>query len=146
MNKAELEAIAKKHLREGFPLFLEEHKIFAHTNELNTSITYRTKKEIIRSSTYFDIQFIGDTCFVNYIEIEPSKRARGNGRKLFSVIEKIARECGSKKVQLTASGSMSNGSMSNGRTKTEYMESLGYSRLKRVPKGSENWEVQKVLD
>jgi len=145
MNKEELEACAKRHLRQEFPLYREEHVVRAHMGEEPT-IAYRTTSEIHYETTCFDIEFIGDICYILHIEIEPKERGKGNGRKFYSAVENIARDYGSGRIRTTASGTMP-----DGRSKTEYMESMGYSRVEKAVKGVEDgkdtaWIVQKILN
>jgi len=143
MNREELETCAKKHLRRGFRLYKEEHDVYAHMHNGSATVTYRTRRGVPTETTRFDIQFIGETCFVNHIEIEPEEQEKGHGRNLYSVVEEIAREKGIKRIELTASGKMP-----DGRTKTEYMESLGYTRVRRATQEDDEntpWIVEKVL-
>ena len=145
MNEQELEACTRRHLREEFPLYKEEHEVRAHIWFTNTTVAYRTRQGIPFESTYFDIEFKRNICDINHIEIEPEERRKGHGRKFYSAVENIAREYGSEKVRLTASGTMP-----DGRSKTEYMESMGYVRIRKVIKGAEDgkdtaWVVEKIL-
>ena len=145
MDKEELETCAKKHLRRGFRLYDEKHDVHAHVSNGSATVTYRTRRGIPTQTTRFDIEFIGDTCFVNNLSIEPEKQGQGHGRNLYSAVEEIAREKGFKRVEETASGKMS-----DGRTKTEYLESLGYTRVRRAISGIEDnedapWIVEKRL-
>ena len=137
MDKQELESCARKHLREGFPLYREGHVVRAHMGE-RPSVAYRTVSEIHHETTCFDIQFIEHICYILHINIEPKERGKGNGRKFYSAIENTARDYGSDRIRLTASGDMP-----DGRTKTEYMESLGYTRTRHL--GGNMWEVEKIL-
>ena len=144
MNKKELEGCARKCLIEGFPLFLEEHDVHAHVDDKGATVTYRIRRGVPIDETHFDIEFIGPICHINHIEIEPNEQEKGNGRKFYSVVENIDREYGSERVRATASGKMR-----DGRTKTQYMESLGYSRVEKAIEGVENentpWVVEKIL-
>ena len=139
MEKEEIEKIARMHLREEFPLYEEEHDVIASMSKKGKwCISYETKPNTIVETTRFDMEINENDCFLNYIEIEREQRGKGNGKKLYSVVEHIAIDLGSEKISLTASGTMP-----DGRTKTEYMESLGYRRV--MPIMEKMWRVEKVL-
>ena len=144
MDRNKLETCAKKHLRRGFRLYKEEQDVYAHENNGSTTLTYRTRRGVPNQTTRFDLEFTGDTCFINSLSIEPDEQEKGHGRHLYSVVEEIAKEEGIKRVEETASGKMK-----DGRTKTEYLESLGYIRVRRAIEGVDDentpWVVEKIL-
>lgn len=66
----------------------------------------------------FDLNLIGDTCYLLWIEIAEQFRGKGFGTVLYRIIEDAARELGYAKVQQTPSG----------KGRMEYLLRRGYRR------------------
>ncbi len=118
----------------SFPLYEESHWVFAVHHEGGISIGYKTTNNNMHDgSTNFDIQIIGDICYILWIELAEDEKGRGFGRGLYSTIENFARSYGCSMVRLFPSGWTR-----TGKTRLEYMMSLGYRKL-------ESGEVEKIL-
>ncbi len=114
--------IVRTHLKE-FPLFDESHSVLAHKiSDDKFWIGFRSANHRIPDgTTHFDINIEKSSCYLLYIEVVESERGKGHGKKLYHIIEDFAKALGCQNVQLTPSGWTS-----SGRTRKEYMLSLGY--------------------
>jgi len=127
--------VTRRHLEEEFPLFDDAHSVDAvRISDGKSWIGYRTVKGIPRGSTHFDLNIEGDICHLLFVEVEKTERGRENGRALYSVIERVAKELECGRVRQTPSGWTP-----DGKSRKEYLKGLGYAEVD----GSE--EVEKVL-
>ena len=126
MNNEQVEELARHRLRQIFPLFEEAHKV--QVSESGRCIGYRTAAENLGSmdgTTHFDIQLIGDICYILWVELEKDKRGRGYGWKLYETIHHFARDLKLAKVRQTPSG----GFIIDGKikeTRRDYLLKRGY--------------------
>ena len=133
MKLEEIPDLMRENLRQ-LPIFNETHKVAAKKLDDNKIwIGYRTTNNFPRGTTYFDLNIIGTTCYVLWIELKKEQRGKNLGRSLFKAIEDFAKNYGCDKVILTPSGYTP-----SGKTRLEYMKSLGYHELGRN-------EVEKIL-
>ncbi len=112
----------RKHLR-SFPLFDESHLVrIAELNNKGLWAGYRTtNNNAPTGATHFDLNIIGETCYILWIELLKIERGQNYGRTLYRIIEDFAREIGCDRVRLTPSGWCP-----TGKTRREYMLALGY--------------------
>ena len=108
-----------------FPLFNDRHTVNVSPSSDGVCMNYRTTSDDIPvGSTHFDLEIIGDACYILWIELHERHRGLGHGRKLYGIIEDIARKSGCKRVIQTPSGSTP-----NGKSRRDYVLGLGYKRL-----------------
>ena len=124
-------------LRERFELFDENHKVDAkemHENKLwvGYSISGFNFTERVN---YFDLNIIGDICYLLHIELEKKFRGKGYGRQIYSCVEEFARRERCSRVRM-----MPSGTTFSGETRRDYMHKLGYTDIK--PDG----EVEKLFN
>ena len=117
---------------EDFSLYDSNHWISSKVGEDFVSISYwpsfRRQENI--GKTGFNIQMIGDVCFILSFSIENDKRKMGNGTNLYRIIESFFMEefnCG--KYRLTPSGQAK---------EINFWEKMGFYTINKV-------EVEKVL-
>jgi len=103
LSDEEIHALVLDELRD-FPLFEERQKIDVKRDDESVYIIYRTEEGNPIRTTHFDLQTIGETCFLVEIELEKSHRGKGLGKKLYQVAENVARNIGCNKINQTASG------------------------------------------
>jgi len=128
-------SLAEKCLKEGFQLYDARHRVFAKQHDNSISVGYRTSnKNINQETTQFDIQISGNICYNLFTEIAKEFRGKGFGKKLYRVVENIARGSGCDRVRMTASGWTP-----SGESREKYMLRLGYHKI-------ETGEVEKLLD
>src|SRR3989344_9146337 len=97
--------LVKKHLR-VFPKFEEEHQVnVVQITDRKFWVGYRTKEANLPiGTTHFDLNLIGNICYVLWIELSEQERGKGLGRQLYGIIESIAKDVGCDRVRLTPSG------------------------------------------
>jgi len=124
MKQEEISDLIKEKLRK-FPIFNETHKIgVKKIDEEKLWIGYRTADENPRSTTRFDLNIIGNTCYILWIELAKEHKGKDLGKSLFKIIEDFAKDYGCNKVRLTPSGQTI-----SGKSRLEYMKSLGYHEV-----------------
>ncbi len=72
--------------------------------------------------TRLDINVRGDTLYLLGIRLLPELRGKGLGRKLYEVVEELARQLGCSRVVQTPSGRTY-----SGQSRADYLRKLGYS-------------------
>ena len=131
MLEEEIQILMRKNLRNCFNSFDENYIVNVHVNNPNNiCIGYRTTAETInelRGTTHFDIQLIDDICYILYIELEKSKRGRGERWSLYKAIHSFAGEFGSRYVKQTPSSWTG-----KSKTRREYLLKRGYFPFGKV--------------
>ena len=124
-------------IRDGFELFEEKHFVLAKEISKDHYWTaYKTSESNLDfGSTRFDLNIIGDICYLLHIELEKSFRGKGYGRQLYSCVEEFARRERCSKVVM-----MPSGTTFSGEDRREYLHKLGYTDIK--PDG----EVEKLFN
>jgi len=134
MKLEEISDLMKENLNE-FPIFNQNHRI--NTKKIRDDkfwIGYRTAKDnSLKGTTNFDLNIIGDTCYILWIELAKEHQGKNLGKLLYKTIENFAKDYGCKRVRLTPSGWTP-----KGKTRLEYMKSLGYKETKTI-------EIEKIL-
>ncbi len=145
----EIKEIARASLRTNFPLYQEEHKVdassiptsFIYKEHNNLWIGYRTRDRNIletMNSTYFDLNVIGDICYLVEIALDKNERGKGLGWRLYEITHDIAKKLGCDSVRQTPSGGfIKDRKMIQSRR--DYLLKRGY-----VPAGE--WELDWMLD
>lgn len=88
-----------------FPLARNTDRVQSLFREEVTYISYLTSKSNLRvGQTHFDLQLTGNICDILGIEINESYRRKGYGKKLYEVIEDLARYLDCKKIVTSSSG------------------------------------------
>ena len=133
MKIEEISDLMRKNLRE-LPIFDKTHEIGVRKiDEEKLWVGYRTTEGLQRGTTRFDLNIIENICYILWIELSKEHRGKNLGKSLFSIIENFAKDYGCNKVRLTPSGWTP-----SGKTRLEYMKSLGYHEV--------GIEVEKMLD
>jgi GNAT superfamily N-acetyltransferase len=124
MKQEEISDLIKEKLRR-LPIFDETHKIgVKRIDEEKLWVGYRTTEGNPRGTTRFDLNIIGDTCYILWIELDKEYRGENFGKSLFKIIEDFAKDYGCDKVRLTPSGQTI-----SEKSRLEYMNSLGYHKV-----------------
>lgn len=135
----DIEELLTKHLKATFPLYREEHDVYAGPAEECISIGYRTtKSQIPKNTTRFDLNLKENICYVLWVEIVESERGKGHGKALYKAIEDFAREYGCDRIRMNPSG------RTKTRTRLDYLLSLNYHKVD-PEMDDENQEVEKIL-
>jgi GNAT superfamily N-acetyltransferase len=127
MNNEQVEELMRHHPRNSFPLFDEKHKV--QVSKSGSCIGYRTTAETLGSidgTTHFDIQIIGNICYILWLELERDKRGTGDGWKLYETVHQFARDARMKSVRQTPSGGFIHGGKMI-ETRREYLLKRGYA-------------------
>lgn len=94
--------IFRKHLVEKFPLYSEQHSLFAKVNDNKIYIVYDEDQLLVDHRTRAYIQIQGNLAHINSVEVK--EKSKGFGTKLYSAIEEFLKDMGCSLVRLTASG------------------------------------------
>lgn len=111
-------------LRSSFPLWEESHAVRAcHREDRKIWAGYFAfDDDFRRHETHFDLNLIGDVCYLLSIQLAPEQRGKGHGWALYQAIEQAARELGCSRVEMTASGWTV-----RCETRAKWLERRGYS-------------------
>ena len=123
--------VTRQCLRDNFPLYQEAHKVDSSLiNSINLWIGYRTivgNPFEILETTHFDVNVMGDICFLVAISLENQFRGKGLGWKLYESVHDIAKRIGCERVRTFPSGGFFEGRRMI-ESREDYLLKRGYVR------------------
>lgn len=125
MEPAALETLLRGYLEE-LAFYRPEHRVSSRRFQpYGLWLGYRTREGIHpQGQTAFDLNVIGRTCFILWLELDREYREQEHGTALLEAIEGMAAECGCDRVRLTPSGETP-----RGEARMEWFKRRGYERL-----------------
>ncbi|MEK6847168.1 MAG: GNAT family N-acetyltransferase [Nanoarchaeota archaeon] len=123
-------------LRKRFELFDERHTVRARRLDDDESyIGYRTTDaNIPQGSTHFDLNLIGNICYLLHIELGKEARGNGYGKQMYDSVEDFAKAVGCDRVRM-----MPFGRTATGESRRSYLHRKGYRDV------THEGEVEKLL-
>tara|TARA_Y100000310_G_scaffold338856_1_gene429715 strand:- start:843 stop:1271 length:429 start_codon:yes stop_codon:yes gene_type:complete len=129
MEKEDIKQLMRESLRSNFRFFEEQHQVNVYVDE-RVSVSYRTSEKTGKehfTTTFFDIQLIGDICYLLDINLEESLRGQGAGWEMYETVHQFAKIIGSTSVRQFPSGWPIHDKT---RTRRAYLLDRGYHNLK----------------
>ena len=119
--------IVRKHLRQS-QLYQGTHQVIIYNTTESTFIGYYPRGQQVTYSenwpSHIELEIIGTTCRLLRIAIDKQHRGQGHGKKLYEIIENIAKELGCTKINMTPLGTTK-----KGETRLAYLLQLGYAQI-----------------
>ena len=79
------------------------YRIHAKIDDLGLSLCYRERKSAENGQVSFDIQIVGDTCYLNWLFMLQNHARNGYERALYLSLEKFCRKLKCSKISLNES-------------------------------------------
>lgn len=89
-------------------------------------LTYRTtSRAMARDTTHFDINILGNTFYLLWIEIDKAARGKGHGNQLYEILTQVAADLGCHRIVQFPSGWVVKDGV-KGETRRSYLERRGW--------------------